>query len=756
MKKVVLLVICFIGLSLNSFSQSDLKWWNYTASTHAYTASGSTVLFDGDKTWIASSAGLTRYENNVFEKNYNGSNSGLTTNQITSLAKDGQGNIWLGTYLGGVVKYNYELDEWSFYYEMPFGKNVIKVHDIKIDDNDNVYVLCRLDDDIKLKLIKFDGQAWQEILAPDDWQYYTPANIAINDDNQVWVVLHEWAPNNNEYAIGVYVDGQWDVTDDDDIGTPGIGFRSISFDSNDNLWIQSNDAKTLIKYDGLNRTLFDIPADSLTISGYISYMDTSDKLWFTTSSNAILMFDGVDSWETIDLSSIGLQEGLCSAISVDDQGDWWVIYGKGFQSSTYHYDGASVVKVKLGNSDLTNNMVRELEIDNNQNKWYLHAEGLEKLDEAGDWTYYYPSNPSDNISVRYSMVLDQDGLPWYIGSSTQSPYTSIISFDGSTFHRQPFTESDGSTPNSLVGIDFDQNNNLWVTYLNPEVARMEHQTQTWEYYVDIQYQDSMDFYTPRLLDVDVAPDGSVWFSDGHSGSGLFSNDNGSWRSITTPAEEFDNIMVASNSDVWLGSVAGVDRAYSIFQYSDGDWITHDLSALQFELDPLNKNSFSDNLTFAEDLNGNIWIGGEEGLYKYDGNEWTWFHAMNSKLPCNGVFDIDFDTRGNMWLATICGVVVYNDDGLDDIVTETKQPLSPVPYSVSIKPNPASETILIELDNLTNEALEYRLVDVMGNIHVEEKSKRSSQLFDIGHLLAGTYFVQISIGDRMITKKFIKM
>ena len=175
MNRIILILICLMSLVTRTFSQPDLKWWNYTGSTQAHTAfyshdNNQTFVFDGIKTWIASTAGLTLYENNSFVKNYNGSNSGLTSNQINCIKKDSEGNLWMGTYSGGIVKFNHELDEWSHFFEMPFGKKVIQVRDIVIDNNDILYAICRLDDDTKNKLIKFDGQTWEEIIAPNGWK----------------------------------------------------------------------------------------------------------------------------------------------------------------------------------------------------------------------------------------------------------------------------------------------------------------------------------------------------------------------------------------------------------------------------------------------------------------------------------------------------------------------------------------------------------------------------------------------------------
>ena len=54
--------------------------------------------------WIGTQSGLVRYDGKnffVFDES-----TGLVANEVMSIAEDGFGNLWLGTYGKGVVKYN--------------------------------------------------------------------------------------------------------------------------------------------------------------------------------------------------------------------------------------------------------------------------------------------------------------------------------------------------------------------------------------------------------------------------------------------------------------------------------------------------------------------------------------------------------------------------------------------------------------------------------------------------------------------------
>ena len=55
-------------------------------------------------------------------------------------------------------------------------------------------------------------------------------------------------------------------------------------------------------------------------------------------------------------------------------------------------------------------------------------------------------------------------------------------------------------------------------------------------------------------------------------------------------------------------------------------------------------------SLAPDDKGNIWIGTDKGLVKYDGNNCTVYSTYNG-LADNYITGIAEDNRGNMWFAT---------------------------------------------------------------------------------------------------------
>ncbi|HVY74013.1 MAG TPA: two-component regulator propeller domain-containing protein, partial [Puia sp.] len=67
---------------------------------------------------------------------------GINDNTITDLCKDREGNIWVGTFFGGVNYYSKQLSQFQKYFPMP-GKNSLSgnlVHEICADRNNNLWI----------------------------------------------------------------------------------------------------------------------------------------------------------------------------------------------------------------------------------------------------------------------------------------------------------------------------------------------------------------------------------------------------------------------------------------------------------------------------------------------------------------------------------------------------------------------------------------------------------------------------------------
>ena len=70
------------------------------------------------------------------------------------------------------------------------------------------------------------------------------------------------------------------------------------------------------------------------------------------------------------------------------------------------------------------------------------------------------------------------------------------------------------------------------------------------------------------------------------------------------------------------------------------------------------------IALAFDGQGNLWIGTEQGLAKFDGETWMVYNKVNSGLPDNFIWILFIDTQGNTWIGThFGGLAVYREGGV---------------------------------------------------------------------------------------------
>ena len=204
--------------------------------------------------------------------NYNSSNSGLTSDHVSSIAIDGLGNKWIGTYPyytgpnevvgGGVAKF--DGINWTVYNTSNSGLPNNYINSIAIDNSGNKWI------GTEGGLAKFDGTNWI-----------------------VYTYFDSGLPSNNIVAIA--------------IDNAGI------------LWIGTSGG--LAKFDGTNWTTYD-PSNSgygiLTIS-----IDGSGNKWIGTYDSGLRKFDGIN-WTKYTSYNSKLPTDFVSSLAIDGLGNLWI------------------------------------------------------------------------------------------------------------------------------------------------------------------------------------------------------------------------------------------------------------------------------------------------------------------------------------------------------------------------------------------------------------------------------------------------
>jgi ligand-binding sensor domain-containing protein len=177
----------WIGTYFGGLAKLDGATWTVynTANSGLPSNDVSSIAIDGGgKKWIGTYfGGLAKFDGATWTV-YSLANSGLPDSSVLSIAIDGSGNKWIGTYAGGLTKF--DDIQWTDYNPYYFGLMSQEVHSITIDGNGNKWIgtygggLAKLED--------------------TTWTVYNTLNSGLPDD----YVLSITIDGNGKKWIGTY------------------------------------------------------------------------------------------------------------------------------------------------------------------------------------------------------------------------------------------------------------------------------------------------------------------------------------------------------------------------------------------------------------------------------------------------------------------------------------------------------------------------------------------------------------------------
>jgi ligand-binding sensor domain-containing protein len=146
-KAIVSLALIFI--STNFLLSQTQEWVVYTSGRYIFC-----LADEGNYLWIGTwGGGLVRLNKMTGEFIiYDKWNSGLPDNDVRAIAIDAQGNKWIGTYWGGLAKFDGV--NWTVYNTSNSGLPYNRVTAIAIDGQGNKWI------GTPGALAKFDGVKW--------------------------------------------------------------------------------------------------------------------------------------------------------------------------------------------------------------------------------------------------------------------------------------------------------------------------------------------------------------------------------------------------------------------------------------------------------------------------------------------------------------------------------------------------------------------------------------------------------------------
>jgi ligand-binding sensor domain-containing protein len=243
-------------------------------------------------------------------------------------------------------------------------------------------------------------------------------------------------------------------------------------------------------------------------------------------------------------------------------------------------------------------------------------------------TVFNTSNSGIARNTVSTMYIDFYGNYWF-GTN----YGGISMFNGSEWTTIDMV--DGFKINDCETITADVNGNIWFGVNNGHVLKYD--GENWEN-IDLHG----NWYAGSILGDD---EGNIWIGiPGIHGSGYRIDQEGNISDFNGPGDIFltkgvYDIGKDQVGNIWFTSYGGVYR-YNVLS---GSW--SDFSS----------GFGGNNYSFAMDGEGNIWISNEAGAHKFDGTLWTHYNSGESGDRVNMVLDLLCDAQGNVWIGGYNGL-----------------------------------------------------------------------------------------------------
>jgi ligand-binding sensor domain-containing protein/two-component sensor histidine kinase len=570
--------------------------------------------------------GVTRFDGKYFT-NYTNV-EGLSSNSVWSILEDKAGNLWFGTYSGGLNKF----DGKTFtHYSTAEGLVNNNVYSILEDKTGNLWL--GTDGGIS----KYDGKSFTN---------YTTAQGLCNNlircgledkSGNLWFGTQGGVSKFNGKSFLNYTTVQ---------GLCSNYINCIVEDKTGILWFGTNGGVT--KYDGVSFSNY-TTMQGLSNNTVLSIgKEKNGNLWFGTKGGGVNKFNGI--YFTHYTTAEGLSSDIIFCIMEDRVGNLWLCTnGGGF----CNYQGKLFSHYTV-NDGLTNNIVVSILEDRKGNLWFgTWGGGVSKFD--GKSFYNYSTAQGLGNDVVLSMLEDKAGNIWF---GTQG--NGLSKFDGQNFTN--YNADEGFSNEGIWNMVEDKAGNLWFGTYGGGVIKFDGKTYT--------HFSGAQGLSDEVVHVMIDKAGDIWSSTW--GKGVNRYDGSSFTNYTI-SDGLSNNQVAGtlqdrDGNIWIATSGG-----GIDKYDGKTFINYNT----------NQGLSNNNLTsMMEDDKGNLWFGTRRGLnrmirqkgdisagHTFETNSETWAPVFKNYLSADGFLGLNCyqnsileDSHGSIWIGTGDRLTCYHPQG----------------------------------------------------------------------------------------------
>ncbi|MFI5171468.1 MAG: two-component regulator propeller domain-containing protein [Chitinophagales bacterium] len=377
------------------------------------------------------------------------------------------------------------------------------------------------------------------------------------------------------------------------------------------------------------------------------------------------------------------------------------------------------------NSEIPDQLINVIHIDQNKTKWIGTQNGLVKIDSLNNWTLFNKDNSGLPDNDIRAIFYDMSDTTLWIGTFTK----------GLVKYHDTWTTYDPD--NSMIpdyhvrAINKDINDTMWIGTLGG-LAKWDGDT-FWMTY----NPDNSNLHSPNITDI-LIDENDIKFL-GTINGGLSTYDHGTINYYRTENSGIgDNTVLSIAEDdagnKWLATSFGGLNIYTpAGEFLKFNPLTSDITDWSVNDVTLDKNDVG------------ILAMSSTGVNIFDNVNWEIFNKDNSELPEDFLTSVAIDDENRIWIGTgNSGLVVFDRSLLDAVIDEKA-------IRFSVFPNPTSKYLIVsgevsgsqlEIYNLNGEQIRFQIITA------------NATILNINDLQTGNYFIRITSEKTTCTKHLI--
>ena len=454
-----------------------------------------------------------------------------------------------------------------------------------------------------------------------------------------------------------------------DNGLPQVSVNSILQTRDGFLWLTTFGG--LARYDGLRFQVYNSGnTKGLRTSRFLNlFEDIEGNLWITTEGQGITRYR--DGSFTTYTTENGLPGNLIRRMDKDANGDFLLEVGE----QILRWKDEAFVSYTPADGEPTKNILQRTR---SGAVWYLENSRLRKFENGRITTDYAPNfsvlrvfedsqgrlwitrNGRNLLSMlkdgKLTNYLEKDGYPefrfgtvfedWQ-GGIWFATRSGLIRYQDEKFTR--YQTADGLISDDLTHVYQDREGTIWVG-TSGGLSRLTERTVT-------AYSTQNGLAADNVYPIYQDRSGKIWIG---SWAGLTVYENGVFQNVGERYSVADQNITALFEDregtFWIGNWAGEIKQVK------GDSVT--------TISPGNKTTVR---VIYQDRAGTMWFGTSDGLLKgtkdegkgmNDTENFSFIRHPSSVIPDlagKEIFAIREDRRGQLWIGTSAGLIIYRDN-----------------------------------------------------------------------------------------------